>query len=155
MKSGVQTKLTAEAVSVKRRFRKAFLSFCPSADKKTQKSSTIRKGSMSRAEMLPRSVVLPRARPDKAAQKIRAGCIRMAKFIGCWLGTGRRCEGRAVLFRRPAPLSKGYSPKRRGMKSVMSGKTTIMARASSVATSSGMTGGVMSSMVRLLILAAT
>ncbi len=82
MKSGVHTKLTAEAASVKRRFRKAYLSFCPSAERKTQKSSTIRKGSMRCTEKLPRSVVLPSSRPDNAAQKIRTGCILMAEFIG-------------------------------------------------------------------------
>ena len=154
VKSGVQTKLTAEAVSVKRRFRKASLSFCPSAERKTQKSSTIRNGSMRLAEKLPRSVVQPSKRPVRAAQKIRTGCILMAEFIG--LGAGLRgAAWHALPAKARYCRPKGYSPKSRGTKSVMSGKRMITASASRVAISSGMTGGVMSSMVRLLILAAT
>lgn len=50
---------------------------------------------------------------------------------------------------------KTYMPSSRGRKSVMSGKSTMTTRASVEASSMGSTGGVISSMVRLLILAPT
>lgn len=75
---------------------------------------------------------------------------RTALFRGRSSG---RCLSCACGMRRQDGFS--YMPSSLGRKSVMSGKSTMTTRASAEAASMGSTGGVISSMVRLLILAPT
>ena len=104
----------------------------------------------------------------------QSGGARLSEPVageGCgWWALPMRCRNAAVASSLPlhekgaflsgkAPLlsmeSGRYMPRSRGRKSVMSGKSMMMSRASVAAPSMGSTGGVICSMVRLLIFAPT
>ena len=103
--------------------------------------------------------------------------LAVLRRVESWLCTHRRGGGRLLILPQTQKTAPGrgrssgrglscacgmrrqerfsYMPSSLGRKSVMSGKSTMTTRASAEAASMGSTGGVISSMVRLLILAPT